>query len=110
MNRAISIIAYLALIAHASADDLRIARFDAQRVFDQYQHTKDVETAINIRRNSRQSPDPNNLSERYDAARKRIDDARSAMDRTQAGTPERERAELQLQLATLAAQNLELEI
>jgi Skp family chaperone for outer membrane proteins len=103
MNPIASIFVCLALIAYSRADEPRIARFDVVRVFEQYQHTKDINAAISDKRHSRLPSDVNAVRECYEAAKKRVEDARAANDHT-------ERAELQLRNATLNAQNLELQI
>jgi len=115
MNNVLPIIAFLALLVSASAEELRIARFDVKRVFDQYQHTRDLEAMISDKRHSRLPSDslPSDIDEikkRYYAAKERLDEARAANGRVQAGTPERERSDLQLQFATVEFQYLELKL
>jgi hypothetical protein len=50
------------------------------------------------------------IEERHAAAKKRVAEAQAENQRSPAGTPQREKTEAQLQLATLAAQNIEIEI
>lgn len=104
------IVACLVVIVPARADESRIARFDVKRVFEQYQHTKDLEAVNDAKRHSRRPSEFTSVIESLEAAKERVVAARTANDRTQADTPERELSELKLQLATLVAQNLELQI
>ena len=108
MNRVLTIAASFALALSASADELRIARFDVQRVFDEYQHTKDLKTAtlskINVGGPGSYTPSV----ERRDKLKTRMDTLTEKLKTATVGTPERERLELQLQLATLETQLDEL--
>jgi hypothetical protein len=42
VHRVLAIAAFFSLAVSAVADELRIARFDVQRVYAEYQHTKDL--------------------------------------------------------------------
>ena len=59
MNHIVVVLVFLASLLPASADELRIARFDAQRVFEQYQHTKDIQKDVDMKRSVRR-PDSAN--------------------------------------------------
>lgn len=91
-------------VISARAEELRIARFDAQRVFDQYQHTTDLEKEISVKRNTRLSgPESERLEARL-KLKDRVDDFTAKLREATAGTPERERLAQQLQIATLEQQ------
>jgi Skp family chaperone for outer membrane proteins len=101
MNRLFAIAASLALLLPASADELHIARFDAQRVFDQYQHTKDIQRKIDEKRNVGGPGSFTPSMERRDKLKTRSDKLTEALKMAQAGSPERERIDLQLQITAL---------
>jgi hypothetical protein len=96
------------LALSVSADELRIARFDVQRVFDEYQHTKDLKAAtlskINVGGPGSYTPS----MERRDKLKASVDTLTERLKAATAGTPEQERLELQLQIATLELQLDEL--
>ena len=106
MNRILAIGASLALLLPANADELRIGRFDALRVYNQYQHTKDIQREIDgkisVGGPGSFTPD----IERRAKLKTRSDKLTEALKTTPAGSPERERIDLQLQMTTL---ELELE-
>src|SRR4051794_14705261 len=95
-------------IISANGDELRIARFDAKRVFDQYQHTKDLEKEISAKRHTRLSEPESERLENHLKLKSRVDDFTARIRGATAGTPERERLEQQLQIATLELQLDEL--
>ena len=106
MKRTFFILLSVASLLSARADELRIARFDAKRVFDQYQHTKD-ESA----QHSKHDEPPSKLDEsldRYKTQKQRIEELQSSV--TAASGDTRERLQLQLETAILRAQNTELQI
>jgi hypothetical protein len=96
------------LALSVSADEFRIARFDLQRVFDEYQHTKDLKTAVlsKIHVGGPGSYTPS--MERHDKLKAAADALTEKFKAATAGTPERERLELQLQIANLELQLHEL--
>ncbi len=92
------------VIASAEADEFRIARFDAQRVFDEYQHTKDLRSAIagkiNVDGPATDTPELG----RQLKLEARVAELTSKTKAVPANSQERDRLELQLQLATLETQ------
>ena len=96
-----AVAALLALLLPAGADELPIARFDAQRVFDQYQHTKDIQRKIDEKRSVGGPGSYTPSIDRRDKLKTRSDKLTEALKTAPAGSPERERIELQLQMAAL---------
>jgi Skp family chaperone for outer membrane proteins len=88
-------------VSPAFGGDFRMARFDAKRVFEQYQHTKDVQEAVSARRNvtgpHSETPD---IEERV-----KLDDQLACISdkikRTAPGSPEYERLALEQRIAAL---------
>lgn len=106
MKRAVTILLFLASLLSTRADELRIARFDAKRVFDEYQRTKDESTQY-----SKHDDPPTELDkalERYKTQKKRIDDLQASV--AAAAADAREHLQSQLDVAILTGQNTELEI
>lgn len=105
MKRAITILFFIASFLPTRADELRIARFDAKRVFDQYQRTKD-ESA----RPSKRDDPPTELDqtlERHKTQKKRVEELQASV--AAAAADARDHLQLQLAVAILRAQNTELE-
>jgi Skp family chaperone for outer membrane proteins len=92
------------------ADELRIARFDAARVFDQYQHTKEVGLEISAKR---QPNGPGSYSPELDELAKRerrLAEVTEKVKRTAAGSPERERLEQEERIASIERRIAEIKL
>jgi Skp family chaperone for outer membrane proteins len=90
----------------ASSDDSRIARFDVQRVFDQYQHTKDIQKDIasKINRSGPQTTAETLEFEDHKNLIQRRNDLRARADKAPSGTVEKQQLDLQAQIATVLVQ------
>jgi Skp family chaperone for outer membrane proteins len=104
MKRAVTILLFLASLLSTRADELRIARFDAKRVFEQYQRTKDE----SAQRSKYDDPptEADQAVERYNTQKKRVKELQASV--AAAAADARERLQSQLDGVILAAQNTEL--
>jgi hypothetical protein len=86
-----------------AADELQIARFDAARFFDQYQHTKDLRAAADRKRNvtGPQTDEQLRQSEKLGKLRTRNEEALAGIARAPEGSPESEQLEMKGRIAAL---------
>jgi hypothetical protein len=96
----IAIVAF-ALLVSVRAEDLRIAKFDIQRVFDQYERTKELdrEARSKISVSGPRSYTP--AMERRDTLKKRLENIKEKMKSIDLGTPAWDQIESQWRIATL---------
>lgn len=98
------------MLAASSAfgDDVRIARFDAKRVFEQYQHTKELQDAVSAKRHPMGPGSATPAIEQQLELKERLADLSGKVKRAVEGTPERERLEQAEKIAALELQLAEL--
>jgi hypothetical protein len=104
MSQVWAIIIALGLALTANADELRMARFDVKRVFDEYQHTKDL---MRVALGKTNFGGPHSITpsmDRSDRIKERHDKLLDLFRASAAGSSERERLDLQLQISSLERQ------
>jgi len=99
MTRLAAVLWLVSAVQVASADELRIARFDAQRVFQECQQSKEIEAAKDNQRGDRAPETP--AATRWFKLKDQVVALTEQVKRAREDAPERERLELQLKLATL---------
>jgi hypothetical protein len=90
-----------------TADEMRTARFDARRVFGQYQHTKDA-SAQHSKQDGPVYPVIEKLIDKGKTQKARVEELTASVNAAAGET--RERLQLQLDVATLAVENSDLRL
>lgn len=115
-KRILWIAVFAASLAQAVGEELRIARFDAVRVFDQYQRTKDAERKQSERRNSSirgpasEGWDALQEMNRYNAIVARVKELGAKIEAAKPGSPERAELQIQERAAVLDARETQFKI
>jgi hypothetical protein len=108
MNKLFLFALLIPLVSPAFADDLRIARFDAKRVFENYQHTKEAELKVSTWRLPMGPGSVNATSDAVMTAREKVFEVANKTMHASAGTPEREKLEVEKRIAELELEVAEL--
>jgi Skp family chaperone for outer membrane proteins len=100
-NRIVGTLLSLIAAVTAQADEPVVARFDAKRVFEQYQHTKDIELANSAKRHPMGPGSYTPSMERHDVIKRRFSVATEKLKQANPGSPEHQRGELELRIVSL---------
>jgi Outer membrane protein (OmpH-like) len=90
------------------ANDFRMARFDARRVFNEYNHTKEFQQAVDKKRSARATGREASEIEQRRKLKERLVELSAKVKQAGVGTPERERLEQAEKIALLELQIAEI--
>jgi Skp family chaperone for outer membrane proteins len=109
MIRLITVFTFLAVVLPVDAEDMRIARFDLNRVWDSYQRVKDVVGPVMGKRINVGGPTYTASVEHRKELKSRLDEITDKLKKSPAEGPERKELELQARIAALEFQVDELQ-